>query len=68
MAYTASDNDVKLKSFTPEYAQPERGKAPKVTGYRASNTIQVEVRSIDNLGKVIDAEKRNRSQPPRAAR
>jgi uncharacterized protein YggE len=39
----------------PEYAQPERGKAPKVTGYRASNTIQVEVRSVDNIGKVIDA-------------
>lgn len=39
----------------PEYAQPERGKAPKVTGYRASNTIQVEVRSVENIGRVIDA-------------
>ena len=39
----------------PEYAQPERGKAPRVTGYHAINTIQVEVRSIDNIGKVIDA-------------
>ena len=39
----------------PEYANPERGKAPKVTGYRASNTIQVEVRSIENIGRVIDA-------------
>lgn len=39
----------------PEYAQPDRGKAPKVTGYRASNTIQVEVRTIENIGKVIDA-------------
>jgi uncharacterized protein len=38
-----------------EYAQPERGKAPKVTGYRASNTIQVEVRSVENIGKIIDA-------------
>jgi uncharacterized protein YggE len=39
----------------PEYAQPDRGKAPKVTGYRANNTIQVEVRNIENIGKVIDA-------------
>lgn len=39
----------------PEYAEPERGRAPRVTGYRATNTIQVEVRSIDNIGKVIDA-------------
>ena len=39
----------------PEYAQPERGKAPKVTGYRASNTVQVEVRNIENIGRIIDA-------------
>ena len=40
---------------SPEYAQPERGKAPRVTGYLAGNTVQVEVRSIDIVGKVIDA-------------
>lgn len=40
---------------SPEYAQPERGKAPRVSGYLAGNTVQVEVRSIDNVGKVIDA-------------
>ena len=39
----------------PEFANPERGKAPKVTGYRASNTVQVEVRSIENIGRAIDA-------------
>lgn len=39
----------------PEYAQPEKGKAPKITGYRAANSVQVEVRSIENVGKVIDA-------------
>ena len=40
----------------PEYAErPERGKAAKVTGYRANNTVQVEVRSIENIGRVIDA-------------
>ena len=39
----------------PEYAEPEKGKAPKIVGYRATNTIRVEVRSVDNIGKVIDA-------------
>ena len=39
-----------------EYAErPERGKAPKVTGYRANNTVLVEVRSVENIGRVIDA-------------
>ena len=41
-------------NVSPEYAQ-SGGKAPKVTGYRASNTVQVEVRTIDIIGKVIDA-------------
>ena len=36
----------------PEYSG---GKTPKVTGYRARNTVQVEIRSIDAVGKVIDA-------------
>ena len=40
---------------TPEYAQPERGKAPRVTAYHANNTIQVEVRSVETIGNVIDA-------------
>ncbi|MGH7709763.1 MAG: SIMPL domain-containing protein, partial [Gemmatimonadaceae bacterium] len=39
----------------PEYAVPDRGRAPRVTGYHATNTILVEVRSIENIGKVIDA-------------
>ena len=36
----------------PEYSG---GKAPKVTGYRARNMVQVEIRSIEAIGKVIDA-------------
>ena len=36
----------------PEYSG---GKTPKVTGYRARNTVQVEIRSTDAVGKVIDA-------------
>ena len=38
----------------PEYAHGA-GKAPRVTGYRANNTVQVEVRDIAAVGKVIDA-------------
>ena len=36
----------------PEYLG---GKSPKVTGYRARNMVQIEIRSIDATGKVIDA-------------
>src|SRR5687768_138095 len=38
----------------PEYAQGD-GRAPRITGYRAQNTVQVEVRDIAAVGKVIDA-------------
>ena len=38
-----------------EYAMPDKGKPPKITGYRAANTVQVEVRNLDNVGKIIDA-------------
>jgi len=36
----------------PEYSG---GRTPKVTGYRARNTVQIEVRNIASVGKVIDA-------------
>lgn len=42
-------------AVNPEYAQSERGKSPRITGYRASNTVQVEVRNVELVGKVIDA-------------
>ncbi len=38
----------------PEYAQAS-GKGPRVTGYRAHNTVQVEIRSLESVGKIIDA-------------
>jgi len=38
----------------PEYAQ-STGKGPRVTGYRANNTVQIEVRNLEAVGKVIDA-------------
>lgn len=36
----------------PEYSG---GKAPKVTGYRAHNTVQIEIRNLESVGRVIDA-------------
>lgn len=41
-------------NISPEYAYQE-GKAPRVTGYRAANTVQVEIRNIATVAKVIDA-------------
>ena len=38
----------------PEYAQGA-GRAPRITGYRATNMVQVEIRAIADVGKVIDA-------------
>ena len=37
----------------PEYAQ-ERDKPPRVTGYRATNTVMIEVREIAQVGKILD--------------
>lgn len=37
----------------PEYAQSS-GKGPRITGYRAHNTVQIEVRDIQTVGKIID--------------
>src|SRR5690348_3886300 len=39
----------------PEYTQPTGTKAPRVTSYRAHNTVQVEIRNLESVGKVIDA-------------
>ena len=39
----------------PEYTQATGGKGPRISGYRAHNTVQVEVRNLESVGKVIDA-------------
>jgi uncharacterized protein YggE len=41
-------------NVSPEYGQ-QRDKAPKVTGYRAYNNVQIEIRDIESVGKIIDA-------------
>ncbi len=42
-------------SVNPSYRYFPDGRKPELTGYDASNTIRVEVRSLDLVGKVIDA-------------
>jgi uncharacterized protein len=42
-------------SVNPSYRYFPDGRKPELTGYDASNTVRVEVRSLDLVGKVIDA-------------
>lgn len=49
--------DIRTRGFSvaPEYARREAGKgAPGVTGYRASNRIEVTVRDLASLGALLD--------------
>ena len=42
-------------SVNPMYRYYPDGRKPELTGYDASNTVRVEVRNLDLVGKVIDA-------------
>ncbi len=42
-------------SVNPSYRYYADGRKPELTGYDASNTVRVEVRNLDQVGKVIDA-------------
>lgn len=42
-------------SVSPSYRYFPDGRKPELTGYDASNTVRVEVRSVDLVGRVIDA-------------
>lgn len=42
-------------SVNPTYRYFPDGRKPELTGYDATNTVRVEVRSLDLVGKVIDA-------------
>jgi uncharacterized protein YggE len=48
---------VATQGFTvqPAYTYPGDGKSPILTGYDARNTVRVEVRQLEQLGRVIDA-------------
>jgi uncharacterized protein len=42
-------------SVRPEYRYPKEGGAPQITGYVASNTIQISMRDLAGVGRLIDA-------------
>lgn len=42
-------------SVNPSYRYHTDGRKPELTGYDATNTVRVEVRSVELVGKVIDA-------------
>lgn len=42
-------------SVNPSYRYYPDGRKPELTGYDANNTVRIEVRSLDLVGKVIDA-------------
>ena len=41
-------------SLNPNYRYPERGGQPTITGYTASNTVQVKTGNLTEVGKIID--------------
>jgi len=42
-------------SLTPNYRYPKEGGNPTITGYTASNVVQVKLNDLTEVGKVIDA-------------
>lgn len=51
-----ADRDVQTSELNLEPVYENRqNDTPKVTGFRVSNVVQVEVRRTDNIGKVLDA-------------
>jgi uncharacterized protein YggE len=49
--------DIKTISYSlnPNYVYPREGGQPKISGYIASNTLQVKIDNLEQVGKVIDA-------------
>ena len=58
-ALGVAENDIQTSGYSlqPQYNSGinQSREVPKITGYIASNNIQVTVRKLDNVGKVIDA-------------
>jgi uncharacterized protein YggE len=42
-------------SLSPSYRYPKQGGTPTITGYTASNTVQVKTNDLAQVGKIIDA-------------
>jgi uncharacterized protein YggE len=52
-----ADKDIQTTNYSiqPMMDQPKQGVTPKITGYRINNQVNVTVRKIDDLGKILDA-------------
>lgn len=48
--------DIKTISYslTPNYRYPKQGGTPTITGYTATNTVQVKTNDLSQIGKIID--------------
>lgn len=42
-------------SVNPITSNPKEGETPAITGYHVSNIVQVKIRNLDNVGKILDA-------------
>lgn len=51
------DKDIQTTSYnvSPITNQPKQGESPKITGYRVTNQVNVTIRKIDDVGKILDA-------------
>lgn len=51
-----AERDIRTSGLnvSPQYRRSD-GEAPEISGYQASNTVNLKVREIDGLGQVIDA-------------
>jgi uncharacterized protein len=49
--------DIETTSYNvnPITSNPKQGETPSITGYRVSNIVQVKIRNLDNVGKILDA-------------
>lgn len=55
-SFNVADKDIQTSSFnvSPVMNQPKQGESPKITGYRVSNQVNVTIRKIDDVGKILD--------------
>lgn len=42
-------------SVNPITSNPKEGEIPSITGYQVTNIVQVKIRNLDNVGKILDA-------------
>ncbi|HET7376778.1 MAG TPA: SIMPL domain-containing protein [Anaerolineae bacterium] len=52
-----AEKDIQTSAYniSPVTNQPKQGESPKITGYRVNNQLNVTIRKIDDVGKILDA-------------